>query len=251
MLHCSTRGMMDPKDKAAQAPPAAAERNSPPAPAAISSAGDNASGPPKAAEAYKAKPPAPEAAAMMPPEHRDEPLAAPKRPAIEPTQNASNPAALQTAKPPELTTPPVRQDSVGAQNTQKKEDDVNTINNDAALKLATGSWTQWMGAVPEDATKNLQAMSNSISAGYKAFEQLRTDTLASSAKALECQLAHTAALAKAKSLQEALELQQQFGRAALAAYASNSTAFAKSLTVAWSAAFAPLAERYKEVTPKA
>jgi hypothetical protein len=103
----------------------------------------------------------------------------------------------------------------------------------------------------DQAVKNAQAFADSFSASFLAFEQVRGFVVASATRAVETQIANSAAFAKAKGPKEVFELQQQFARDALDAYVAGAKSFTDQFATAYSAALKPLAACYADLTPKA
>jgi phasin family protein len=91
--------------------------------------------------------------------------------------------------------------------------------------------------------KNLEAVVASVTAAAKGAEALGAQAIAFSKKSVEDQVAASKALAGAKSVQEAVELQTSFAKSALEAYLANMNAMSETVTASVKDAFKPLNER--------
>ena len=98
--------------------------------------------------------------------------------------------------------------------------------------------------------KNLEAVVASVTAATKGAEALGAQAIAFSKKSIEDQVAAGKALAGAKSVQEAVELQTAFAKSALEAYLANVNAMSETVTASVKDAFKPLNERATAVVEK-
>lgn len=100
-----------------------------------------------------------------------------------------------------------------------------------------------MGELNTHSKKNLEAVVASVTAAAKGAEALGAQAIAFSKKSVEDQVAASKALAGAKSVQEAVELQTSFAKSALEAYLANVNAMSETVTASVKDAFKPLNER--------
>lgn len=91
--------------------------------------------------------------------------------------------------------------------------------------------------------KNLEAVVASVTAATKGAEALGAHTMAFSKQALEDQVAAAKSLAGAKSVQEAIELQTGFAKAALEGYLANFGKITEVVTDSVKETMKPLNER--------
>lgn len=91
--------------------------------------------------------------------------------------------------------------------------------------------------------KNLEAVVASVTAATKGAEALGAQAIAFSKKSVEDQVAASKALAGAKSVQEAVELQTSFAKSALESYLANVNAMSQTVTASVKDAFKPINER--------
>jgi phasin family protein len=98
--------------------------------------------------------------------------------------------------------------------------------------------------------KNLEAVVASVTAATKGAEALGAQAIAFSKKTIEDQVAASKALAGAKSVQEAVELQTSFAKSAMEAYMAGMTAMSETVTASVKDAFKPLNERATAVVEK-
>jgi phasin family protein len=98
--------------------------------------------------------------------------------------------------------------------------------------------------------KNLEAVVASVTAATKGAEALGAQAISFSKKNIEDQVAAAKALAGAKSVQEAVELQTAFAKSAMEAYMAGMTAMSETVTASVKDAFKPLNERATAVVEK-
>ncbi len=98
--------------------------------------------------------------------------------------------------------------------------------------------------------KNLEAVVASVTAATKGAEALGAQAIAFSKKSVEDQVAASKALAGAKSVQEAVELQTSFAKSALEAYLAGVNAMSETVTASVKDAFKPLNERATALVEK-
>ena len=98
--------------------------------------------------------------------------------------------------------------------------------------------------------KNLEAVVASVTAATKGAEALGAQAIAFSKKSVEDQVAASKALAGAKSVQEAVELQTSFAKTALEAYLANVNAMSETVTASVKDAFKPINERATALVEK-
>jgi len=91
--------------------------------------------------------------------------------------------------------------------------------------------------------KNLEAVVASVTAATNGAEALGAQAIAFCKKSVEDQVAASKALAGAKSVQEAAELQTSFAKSALESYLANVNAISETVTASVKDVFKPLNER--------
>ena len=98
--------------------------------------------------------------------------------------------------------------------------------------------------------QNLEAVVASVTAATKGAEALGAQAISFSKKNVEDQVAAAKALAGAKSVQEAVELQTAFAKSAMESYMASMTAMSETVTASVKDAFKPLNERASAVVEK-
>jgi phasin family protein len=91
--------------------------------------------------------------------------------------------------------------------------------------------------------KNLEAVVASVTAAAKGVETLGAQAMAFSKTSMENQVAAGKALAGAKSVQEAVELQTSFAKSALEAYLAGVNAWSETISASVKDSMKPLNER--------
>jgi len=98
--------------------------------------------------------------------------------------------------------------------------------------------------------KTLEVVMQSVVAGVQGLEGARADWVADSVKVLQLQATSAAAMAKAASVKEVLELQQQFAAQTLAAHAASVQRLG-TLFALWEPILKPLHVRCSEIASAA
>jgi phasin family protein len=91
--------------------------------------------------------------------------------------------------------------------------------------------------------KNLEAVIASVTAAAKGAEALGAETIAFSKSAMEKQAAAAKSLSGAKSVQEVVELQTSFAKAAMEAYIAQMTKASEIVSASMKDSLKPLNER--------
>jgi len=99
------------------------------------------------------------------------------------------------------------------------------------------------GEINTHSKKNLEAAVASVTAATKGVEALGAQAVAYSRKALEDQVAAAKSLAGAKSVQEVVELQTSFAKAALEAYVAEMNRATETVAASMKECFSPINER--------
>ena len=99
--------------------------------------------------------------------------------------------------------------------------------------------------------KNLEAVVASVTAATKGAEELGAETMAFSKKAFEEQVAAAKALAGAKSVQEAVELQSAWAKSAFEGYVAQFGKFSELVTASVKETVKPINERVAAVVERA
>jgi phasin family protein len=91
--------------------------------------------------------------------------------------------------------------------------------------------------------KNLEALVASVTAATKGVEALGAQAMAFSKKSIEDQVAAGKAMASAKSVQEAVELQTAYAKSALEAYLAGVNAMSETVSASLKESLKPINER--------
>ena len=95
--------------------------------------------------------------------------------------------------------------------------------------------------------KNVEAVVESVTAATRGAEALGAQSLAFSKKSWEDGVSAAQALAGARSIQEAVELQTSFAKSAMEAYLAECTRMADTMTASVKDTFKPINERMTAV----
>jgi phasin family protein len=98
--------------------------------------------------------------------------------------------------------------------------------------------------------KNLEAMVASVTAATKGAETLGAETLAFSKKSMEDQVSAAKALAGAKTVQEAVELQTAFAKTSLEAFMAQFSKASEIVSASVKDSMKPLNERVTALVEK-
>lgn len=118
-----------------------------------------------------------------------------------------------------------------------------------AYAKSTEGWSaalEGLNKVTASSSKNVEAVLGSWTAALKAGEALGAMAMASGKKSIEEQVAAAAALSRAKSMREVVDLQTGFARKALDAYATEFNTFAGALTGGVEDTLRPLTTRLSQ-----
>ena len=135
--------------------------------------------------------------------------------------------------------------AAGAQ-TMKANFDRAASAGDHAFKDASDKSLAALNELNAQSKRNFEAMIASVTAATKGAETLSAQAVSYAKTAMEGQVEHVRALSSVRSLQEAMELQSSYAKAAVESYVAEMNKVGETLTAAMKDTFKPLNTRATE-----